>query len=309
MKWDKKGLICSHETFELEWYKKNTMVPLPYLVDDKRLRIFITMCDEKNVGRIGYVDVDPGNPREIIDYRKEPVIDIGEAGMFDDNGVVTASVLRDDDGLRLYYSGYQLSEKVPYYIFSGLAISKDNGETFTKYSKTPILGATAKEPNSRCSPCVMKEGDSYKLWYLADFKDGWLDNKGHRTPYYLTKYITSKDGITWPTEEGIHCVDFSNEDEHGISKPSVWKEDGIYKMIYSIRYLSKGYRMGYAESIDGARFVRMDDHIGIDVSESGWDSEMICFGIPYKYKDKTYLFYCGNHYGIGGFGYAELAQR
>jgi hypothetical protein len=309
MKWKKKGLICSHETFNLDWYKKNTMVPLPYLVDDTRLRIFITMCDENNVGRVGYVDVNPRNPGELLDYTKEPVVDIGEPGCFDDNGIVTASLVRDDDGLRLYYSGYRLGEDVPYYIFSGLATSGDHGATFRKYSDLPILDKTERERFSRCSPCVMKEDDGYKLWYLADFGEGWLDNRGHLTPHYLTKYITSKDGIHWPAEEGVHCVDFGNGDEHGISKPSVWKEDGIYKMIYSIRYLSKGYRMGYAESADGARFVRMDDRIGIDVSASGWDSEMVCFGIPFTYKEKTFLFYCGNHYGVGGFGYAELDQK
>ena len=76
-------------------------------------------------------------------------------------------------------------------------------------------------------------------------------------------------------------------------------------MMYSIRKLSNGYRLGYAESDDGIKFTRMDDKVGIDVSETGWDSEMICFGSRLQYKDKTYLFYCGNKYGLDGFGYAE----
>jgi hypothetical protein len=307
MKWNKKGLICSCETLDLDWYKKNSMVPLPYLLNDQLLRIFITMCDKDNVGRIGYVDVNPDNPSEIIDYSKEPVLDIGEDGYFDDNGVVTASLVEDTDGLRLYYSGYQVSKKIPYFMFSGLAVS-NNGENFQRYKKTGILDRTEQEHTSRCSPCVIKEDNCYKLWYLADFEKGWLSRNGIKKPLYLTKYISSPDGVNWPTEEGVHCVDFKNEDEHGISKPSVWKEDGIYKMIYSIRYFSKGYRMGYAESSDGIKFTRKDEEIGLDVSASGWDSEMVCFGIPFKYKEKTYLFYCGNHYGIGGFGYAELER-
>ena len=71
MKWVKKGFICSHETFDLDWYKKNTMVPLPYLLNETTIRIFITMCDEKNIGRIGYVDVDADNPSHIKGYSKK----------------------------------------------------------------------------------------------------------------------------------------------------------------------------------------------------------------------------------------------
>ena len=79
-------------------------------------------------------------------------------------------------------------------------------------------------------------------------------------------------------------------------------------MYYSVRSISKGYRLGYAESEDGITFERMDEKMEIDVSEYGFDSEMICFGKIFKHGFRTYLFYCGNHYGVGGVGYAELVK-
>lgn len=310
MKWNKKGLICSHKTFDLTWYKKNTMVPVPYLLDDNTLRIFLTFCDEKNIGRIGFVDVNPENPSEILDFSKEPVIDIGSDGCFDDNGVITASVLKDNDELLLYYSGYQLGVKVPYTIFSGLAISEDNGHSFVKYSNTPILDRINDERSSRAAPIVLKDNNKYKMWYTGDYKSGWIKNEaGKSLPYYYIKYIESSSPKEWKDKEGINCLEFLNEDEHGLAKPCIWKEDSKYKMIYSIRTLSKAYRLGYAESNDGIKFVRMDDEVGIDVSGTGWDSEMICFGSRFEYKDKVYLFYCGNKYGLDGFGYAELIKK
>jgi hypothetical protein len=75
-------------------------------------------------------------------------------------------------------------------------------------------------------------------------------------------------------------------------------------MWYSIRTRSKGYRMGYAESEDGRRWTRLDDRAGIDVSESGWDSEMICYPCIEQTPHGTYLFYNGNGYGASGFGVA-----
>ena len=308
MKWQKKGLICSHKTFNLPWYKKNTMVPAPYLLNDSTLRIFITFCDKNNIGRIGFVDVNPQNPSEIINFSKEPVLDIGEDGCFDDNGVITASIVKDNDKLLLYYSGYQLGVKIPYTIFSGLAISKDNGNSFAKYNRTPILDRINEEIACRCAPIVLKEGNIYKMWYTGDYVNGWIENNGKKLPFYYLKYLESNDGKNWENRGGINCFNFKSDDEHGLAKSTVWQEDNKYKMIYSIRTFSKGYRLGYAESKDGIKFTRLDDEIGIDVSEEGWDSEMICFGSRFQYKDRIYLFYCGNNYGIDGFGYAELEK-
>jgi len=44
----------------------------------------------------------------------------------------------------------------------------------------------------------------------------------------------------------------------------------------------------------------------IDVSEEGWDSEMLAYPFFYKHNEKVYMFYNGNGFGKSGFGYAEL---
>jgi hypothetical protein len=36
---------------------------------------------------------------------------------------------------------------------------------------------------------------------------------------------------------------------------------------------------------------------------------MIAFAERLQYRDRTYLFYCGNHYGMDGMGYAELVEK
>lgn len=312
MKWIKKGFICSHETFDLDWFKKNTMVPLPYLIDDKTIRIYITMCDEKNIGRIGFVDVEADNPSKIVGYSKKPVIDIGIDGTFDDNGVVTASLLKDDDKLYMFYSGYQLCTKVPYLIFTGLAVSHDNGYTFEKLTtEIPLLDRIKGEVANRCVPFVIKEGDTYKMWYTASVGDGWCKApNGKLEPLYNLKYMESKDLLNWQNIKSQTVIDFKNEDEHGICKSVLWKEDGLYKIIYSLRHLSKGYRLGYGESKDGINWTRMDDKVGITISDKpAWDDDMVCFAERLEYKDKVYLFYSGNHYGMQGIGYAELEEE
>jgi hypothetical protein len=309
MKWQKKGFICSSESFDLPWYKKNTMVPLPYLIDAGCLRIFVTMCDSQNVGRIGYIDVNPNNPSSIIDYSKQPILDIGEPGSFSDNGVLTSSLLELDGKLYLYYSAYQSCEKIPYLIFSGVAISEDRGRTFTNLSRAPILDRVNGEIFVRSSPSVLKVPDGFKVWYSSDSGQGWIDGGSKARPCYDMKHIVTSSPTDWPRIQGTISIALQNEDEHGITKATFWRENGLYKTIYAIRSLSKGYRLGYAESFDGIQFERKDDQVGIDVSDTGWDSEMITFPERYSHQGRTFLFYCGNHYGMAGMGYAELINK
>ena len=66
------------------------------------------------------------------------------------------------------------------------------------------------------------------------------------------------------------------------------------------------YRIGYAESDDGQTFTRMDEEVGIGVSQDGWDSDMICYPCVFDLHDMRYMIYCGNEYGKTVFGLAIL---
>jgi hypothetical protein len=69
-----------------------------------------------------------------------------------------------------------------------------------------------------------------------------------------------------------------------------------------------GYRIGYAESDDGINWQRKDDKVGIDVSDEGWDSEMVAYPYVFEHDGEKYMLYNGNGYGETGFGYAVLEE-
>lgn len=307
MNWKKKGRIYV-PSGEYDWMQEFAMSPTPVLLEDK-LRIYTGFCTKDNVGRIGYVDVDPVDPGKILYVSKTPVLDIGSDGCFDDNGVVPVSVYfnEEQNQIYLYYIGFQKGVKVPYYMFCGLAVSDDWGDTFYRYSKAPILDRTDNEMFARCGVYVLKEHEIFKMWYIGSYKEGWTISNGKLRPLYVMKYMESLDGIHWDTET-VECMRFQNNDEHGFGRPYVWKDDGIYKMMYSVRTYSRGYYIGYAESKDGIKWIRKDKEAGIELSDFGWDSENLSYPYIYSYKDQTYLFYNGNGCGKTGFGYAELVQ-
>ena len=91
-------------------------------------------------------------------------------------------------------------------------------------------------------------------------------------------------------------------------------EDGIYKMWYSYRGIADyrknrdfSYRIGYAESRDGIEWTRMDEDVRIEVSDSGWDSEMVAFAYVYRHRRRKYMMYNGNGFGHSGIGRAVWA--
>ncbi len=304
MKWKKKGLICSRETLDLAWYRRNTMVPVPVLKDDNTIRIFLTFCDNDNIGRIGYVDVDAKNPLRILDHSRQPSLDIGSAGSFDDSGVLSSAVFTLNNKLYMIYSAYQRQVKIPYTIYTGLAVSNDLGRSFNRSSNVPLLDACENELFVRSAAFIHQTNDRCMMWYSSGSE--WFNNGRKSVPRYDIRYLESRDILSW-TQQSERAISLQ-DDEYGLTTPNVFIKNNRSCMIFSVRSISKGYRLGYAESKDGRLWKRMDDRIGIDVSDNGWDSEMVCFGNILKTETRVWLFYCGNHYGMGGVGAAELIE-
>ena len=140
------------------------------------------------------------------------------------------------------------------------------------------------------------------MWY--DSADYWISEE---LPRYNIKYAESLDGINWKRNVDV-SVTYKNDQETRVSRASIIKDDGIYRMWFCYAMGSGGYNMGYAESNDGIKFNRMDEKVGIELSTSGWDSEMICYPNVFKHKGETYMLYCGNGYGRTGFGLAVLRK-
>jgi sucrose-6-phosphate hydrolase SacC (GH32 family) len=304
MKWNKRGRIYVPDGRHA-WARRYAFPPTPYFLDDEVIRVFVAFCDEHTVGRIGYVDVAADDPARVLHVSDRPVLDIGTPGAFDENGILPTSILEFDDKLYLYYVGYQLGMKVRYYQFQGLAVSADRGRSFTRVQRVPVIDRSDQELLNRTSAFVRRRQDRFQMWYVGG--SDWTMVNGKALPMYNIRYLESADGINWP-RAGRVCIDYEDPDEHAFGKPFVIEDGGRHKMFYSVRTRSKGYRIGYAESEDGHTWRRRDAEVGIDVSPTGWDSEMIAYASVVKHEGQVYMFYNGNNLGESGFGYAVLEQ-
>ena len=302
MLWKKKGLIFKNSGLT-GWRNNSALQPTPLVMEDK-IRFYVGFGDEKGVSRVGYVDIDKDDPTKVIGISESPVLDIGLEGAFDEFGVVPSSIIRVDDLIYMYYAGYQLGKKVRFLVLSGLAISKDGGETFERFSNVPVFERTDKEILFRVPHSVIREKGVFRFWYGggSHFSAG-----KHKTlPVYDVRYLESSDGKDIP-KAGTNLIKLKNG-EYRIGRPFVFKANQKYYMFYGYSTEDRPYKLGYAESLDGISWERKDEFIGINLSLEGWDSEMMAYPCVLNIQGKWFLFYNGNNYGADGFGYAELVS-
>lgn len=302
MKWHKKGLIIEPQN-NLWWMQTHAMLPTTDHIDGDIFRIYFSGRDAKNRSQIGFAnaEVRNGNIR-ILEYSKDPIITVGERGCFDDNGVTPSWIINHNGKRYLYYIGWNSgTTTIRMSLIAGLAISIDEGSTFNRYSRAPLLERTNREPYTiMTAPCVLKEEDKWRLYYVSC--EGWI----HRDlPKYNIKYAESEDGINWK-REGVVCIDFLNEKETALARPCVLKDGDKYLMWYSYKDPAIGYRIGFADSDDGINWERKDELAGISIAEQGWDSEMIQYSFVFEHNGIRYMLYNGNIYGISGAGYAVM---
>ena len=307
MKWVKKGLIYNvtgEHCFDISHCHK----PTPLIVDDNTIRVYFGTRDANGKTRPTYIDLDSNNLNNIKYIHSKPILDLGKIGAFDDSGANVSAVVRNGDKVYMYFIGWNPSTTVHTRNAIGLAISEDNGKTFKRAYDGAVLDRTKDEPYYTGAVDVIKENEtSWKMWYTSGSEWKIINNKPEI--FYHIKYAISDNGIDWK-RDNIMAIPPENDFE-ATARPSVIKEDGIYKMWYSSRSLinfrtdmKNGYRGGYAESKDGIKWTRMDDKFTLQLSPHGWDSEAIAYPYVIKINNKLVMFYNGNGFGKTGFGYA-----
>lgn len=312
--WKKKGRVfIPQEVKDRDWLKDFAQAPA-VLIFDKFIRVYFAcrpLPDENGqyVSYSAFVDLNRTNLFEIVNLAKQPILKLGKRGTFDEFGTYPTSIIRKDNDVWGYYAGWTRCESVPFNVSIGLAISKDDGETFDKIGDGPILSYSVNEPFILSGPKIRKFNNTYYLFYIAG--SNWIENNGKPEPVYKIRMATSPDGLNW-TKADKNLIEDSIDENEAQASPDVIFKNGKYHMFFCYRHglgfrgKEKGYRIGYAVSTDLINWKREDEKVGIDVSEEGWDAEMISYPHVFELDKKIYMFYLGNQVGKNGFGLAEL---
>jgi len=153
-----------------------------------------------------------------------PVAGTWEANVVKDPWVVVVNNI-----IYLYYAGWRSSTNR---FQIGLAISKDYGLTYTKYSTNPIIangGVGTVDERRAMFPTVVYEADEtnvnkkWKMWYAA--RDG--------NDVETIAYAYSADGITWTKFGRVLNVGSTGQfDDTVLQTGDVKKINGTYYLFY-----------------------------------------------------------------------------
>lgn len=263
------------------------------------------------MSHVAFVDFDREfNVARVAD---RPVMPLGKLGCYDEHGIFPLNVLRTDDALFGFIGGWSRRVSVPVDGSIGVAVSRDGGLTFERIGDGPVLTASCGEPFLIGDPFVQTYDDRLHMWYI--FGVEWRQYEADAAPERIYKigHAVSNDGIGWVKDEAGQVVSDSLGEDESQALPSVIKMDDGYHLFFCYRQsfdfrtnAHRSYRIGHAFSTDLRHWVRDDASTGIGLSESGWDSEMLCYPHVFRLDDDVYLMYNGNEFGRYGFGLAKL---
>ncbi len=285
------------DTSRADWASTHAALPVIEPLGHNTFALYLSLRDRDGRARIGRTVLTMSERPTLEPLDPEPVVDLGPLGAFDDSGVTTSCLVTTGRTRLLYYTGWSRGVTVPFYLAAGVAIS-ENGGPFERWSPAPLLERNPIDPFLTASPFVLIGHGRWRMWYVSATE--WRPGDSGPRHYYHIKYAESADGIAWH-RDGQVAIDYATDEEHAFARPWVVHDDDRYRMWFAVR--GDRYRIGYAESPDGATWMRRDE-LGLTAGEDDWESEMVEYPCVFEWNGRRYMLYNGNGYGKTGVGLA-----
>ena len=301
MEWRKLGQIYHCKPID-EYLVSHASNPLAVHLQEDVYRIFFSGRDNDNKSSVGYVDINILK-KEIINTCKEVVFSYGTEDSFYSHGISIGNMYNVKDTNYIQFMAWQIRNNGHWRGDIGRFKVSDDLQKLELNPIVPYIECDDEDKISLSYSWVMYDEGIYKMWYGSTID--WSSENGEMI--HVIKYATSQDGENWQ-RHGI-AIQYELGVAQAFSRPTVIKDSDGYHMWFSYRSGDgTKYRIGYAHSHDGLTWDRQEES-GIDVSDHGWDSEMICYPFVLDHKGKRYMLYNGNDYGKTGFGLAVLENK
>ena len=307
--WQRHGLLVSVKPGH-PWWRSHAQLPTILPISDRLWRVYFAARDAHNRSRIVAVDVDPADEMRVVAEHLEPLLDRGDLGAFDCEGVLPSCALATEGEIRLYYIGVALRRDVPWQTAIGLAVSED-GINFRRVTPGPVLAVGPYDRYFTTTPTVLRDATGYRMWYSGGTQ--WYEVDGRSEANYEIRLCRSSDGVIWDHRtKAILPADIMNG--AGVGRPWVTKTASGYRMWFggrgaSYREASEGAYRLYSVAIEGDDATRMAERMLFKNPpvDGDFDSWMQAYPSVAAYGRDLIMFYNGNDFGCDGFGWARLA--
>lgn len=283
---------------EAPWMQNFAYVPTPWLRNKHTLRIFCSFMDASGRGRLGFVDVSPEDPLQILEVSKTPLLDLNSFGAWSKDGISPTCVFEKNGSLYMVVMCWRRYDDLPYRVTTALAVSHDHGASFSPASELPILPLTPEEPDLRSAAFIESNGDEFQMHYVVS--NGWENLTHKKVPLTEIRKVHSSDLFRWPTRGEIEVR--PGDQSIGLARPWVFENAGLRELWLGERSQDNRYRLAYAIADPSNEWGPLQyPDLG---PASEWDAEMQAAPAIIRVNRVNYLFYNGNGFGKTGFGVA-----
>lgn len=278
-----------------EWAQSHLQVPTPIVLNNGNLRVFYATRNNEGRSLTTYFDI-------IDDFKiqkyDEPVLQLGDVGTFDRDGIMVSSIVRNDDFLHMYYTGWSRSSEVPYKTSIGLAISLDEGKTFVRHSSGPVIGEDVNNPLFTNTPFVTKYDGIFHCFFGSGLN--WHSRRNIWEPQYQIKHATSINGIEWITNPNP-ILRTIIDDESNVRPWLIEVKDGFnlyycFRGIEDFRDGNDSYKIASVFSKDLKNWSEPTIFEELNSFKSK-KLTMCAYPSIVNWKEKNLLFYNGNTFG------------
>jgi predicted GH43/DUF377 family glycosyl hydrolase len=231
---------------------------------------------------------DGGNGRTVVLYAESlngitwtkhpfPVLTTGAPGDWDSWSVQPGYVIKENNTYRMYYSGFA-DQNSAWHI--GLATSVD-GINWVKKPE-PVFYALGGWEFQLNSYFVIKKDNKYYLYYIG--RNGLTYNIG---------LAISTDGLNFTRHSNNPILTATQSwEQNGVLSPSVYFENGTYKMVYQD---GRGNGFGYAYSSDGIFWTKDNNNPFFRRQNTSnlWGNANISYPLYIKVNNEERIYYAG----------------
>jgi len=300
MMWEKLGLIYEpcHSDEKLLSHAAN---PLAVQTGDDVFRVFYSGRDSLKRSSVGHFDFNIMTGA-VIRACETPDFLHGAPDSFYSHGVSIGNVYQVGTVRYMLFMGWHIPEGGHWRGEIGRLRLKPDLQLVLD-PQEPLLALNEHDPISLSYPFVLPDPQcGYRMWYGST--TSWDGGNGEMV--HVLRQATSPDGTAWTR---LDCdLPWELGTAQAFSRPSVIADADGYKMWFSYRSgRGESYRIGHGAKLNSSsRWTLPLDNLDLDVSPSGWDSEMVEYPFVFDHKGHRYMLYNGNGFGRSGIGLARL---
>ena len=302
MKWKKLGKIfeIDEKNQKKNWAISHSANPVCINLNSDEIRVYFSTRDTEGKSNVGSFDYSI-KEKKVTKINEEPVILHGKEDEVDSNGIGIGNIIEISGEKYLYYMAWQVPQGQHWR--GDIARAKLDLENNIMVRDDNFLMSINNDIDrvSLSYPFVIKENDKYYMWYGST--DTW--DFGNGEMLHTINLALSENGENF--DDRKKCIPYEIGKSQAFSRPAVVKWGNKWRMWYSYRGNKDKYKIGYAEADSLDKWEVKESNFFC--SESGWDSEMVCYPYVFEYNDKLYMLYNGNGYGKTGIGLAVLEEE